>query len=805
MTIRFSSLTFLLILLFSTVVSSHAADEQPEGEPAILEIIVNGYNEGQQFLRVTLDNDVLLQPKLLEALRLQPELWAGHHRDYISLRSLAPKIQFTLDQNSALLNLIVPSKWFQPQLVRDENKYAVSEVFAEGLLTPHPWAGFLNYTIQVDFSEQEGGLSTVSLPWELGFNYNQWFIQSTFSSQYDSGKQTVDIDLGRVSLVRDYPESMHSLTLGDFSSPYSMMGGGGSLTGISWRKNYSLDRTFHYDAELSLVMDIDTPVHAQLYSNGREVQDKEWDLLPGVVTFEDVASYVSGDAELVLTDAFGRERRFKVPSFTGQNILKKGVHEYAYSLGWQQGTDKTDYGDPVTLGYHLYGFAETWTGGGSFAVTEDSFAVGPILGALLGGFSQLETGFLLTRNHEEQFGYTGTVRYSFGYKKINGYMGLSGFSREYTTVLENGAADSEEENESSDNISRYQGSLSFSYSDMDWGGLSLGYGENGRWNGENTRSLALTYRKSLFKGLHLTIGLKHDLTAEDNDSIRLTLQYRPESGSDEGNWYDRMNVETRYHQIDGWESTVGLDRSYSEDTGYGYSANISRKEDKILPELRGQYKNGHGIYTAAARYAEDGGSTGRLSAAGSLVLLDWGIYHSRPITDSFAVVKVEGLDEVTVKSNGMIVGKAGNNDSLLVPNLNSYSNNRLSIDTLNLPLNYNAAVMEQEVEVKQRSGSQVAFIFTRFSAVEGELFREELDENGEKIPVEEALPLELTINGEKREGFTGRGGYFYLENLPVGEHTLRLYQPGGYCLAEFIVPDTEKIVVNLGEQTCITR
>ena len=111
--------------------------------------------------------------------------------------------------------------------------------------------------------------------------------------------------------------------------------------------------------------------------------------------------------------------------------------------------------------------------------------------------------------------------------------------------------------------------------------------------------------------------------------------------------------------------------------------------------------------------------------------------------------------------------------------------------------------MEQEVEVQQRSGSLVVFVFTRFSAVEGELFREELDDKGEKIPVEEALPLELTVNGEKREGFTGRGGYFYLENIPVGAHRLRLYQPGGFCIAEFIVPDTEKIVVNLGGLACI--
>ena len=803
MVVRFRAVFLLLTLFLSTVVPSRAADEQPGGEPAILEIIVNGYNEGQQFVRVTQDGDVLLSPQLLEDLRLQPELWAGQSQGHISLRSLIPKNQFTLDQNSALLNVAVPAKWFKLQLVRDEKKYAVPGAPAEGVLSPLPWAGFLNYTLQVNFSEQEGGLSGVSLPWELGFNYKQWFVQSTFSSQYNPEEEIVQMDWGNLSLLWDDPESMHSLTLGDFSSPYSMMGGGGSLTGISWRKNYSLDRTFHYDAELNLTIDVDSPVHAQLYSNGREVQDKEWDLLPGVVTFEDVAAYVSGDAELVLTDAFGRERRLKVPSFTGHNILKKGVHEYAYSLGWQQGDDKTDYGDPAALGYHLYGFAETWTGGGVFAVTEDSFATGSTLAVLLGGFSQLETGFLVTRNEEENFGYTGTARYSFRHKKLNGYLGLSGFSREYSPVPENRAADSEEENESSENTTRYQGSLSFSYSDMDWGGLSLGYAENGRWNGENSRSLSLTYRKSLFKGLHLTLGIKHDFEEEDNDSIGLTFQYRPEKGSGNENWHDGLHAETRYHQVDGWESTAGLGRSYSEDTGYGYSANMSRKEDKVSATLRGQHKNAHGIYTTAAHYAEKGTSTGSLSAAGSLVLLDRGMYHSQPITDSFAVVRVKGLDEVTVKSNGRVIGKAGNDNSLLVPSLSSYSNNRLSIDALNLPLNYNAAVMEQEVEIQQRSGSFVEFILTRFSAVEGELFQEQLDDKGEKTPVEEALPLELTFNGEKHEGFTGRGGYFYLENVPVGAHTLRLYQPGGYCLAQFTVPDTEKIVVNLGELSCV--
>ncbi|MCI5193717.1 MAG: fimbrial biogenesis outer membrane usher protein [Candidatus Electrothrix sp. AU1_5] len=811
MRLRFCAILFLLLTGLPPVsIRPALAEDQPVGERAILEIVVNGYNEGQQFLRITDDSDVLLSSELLKGLRLRPELWAGQESNQISLRSLTPKLQFSLDTNSAMLNLAVPSEWFKPQIISSREENAVRENATKEVLHPLPWAGFLNYNIQADFSEQEDGLSDLTLPWELGFNYGQWFAQSTFSSRYDVEEQEYQTVRQNTSLLWDDPDTMHSLTLGDFNPPYSLLGGGGNFAGISWRKNFSLDRNFRYDSNLSLTTEIDSPTHAQLYSNGRQV--KEWDLLPGMVNFEDISSYVGGDAELVLTDAFGRERRLNVPSFTSQQVLKKGVHEYAYSLGWQReniGRKSNDYGDPAALGFHRYGFGETWTGGAAFTVTEDSFAAGSMLFALLGGFSQLETGFFVSRSKKNETGYSGTARYSFRYKQFNAYTGLTGFSREYVNVPErsyaNDSSEDEGEDEDGENKLRYQGSLNLSYSDTDWGSLSLGYAENVSWNNDSSRSLSLTYRKSLFSGLHLTLGVKHDLEEEDSDSIYLTLQFSPKTESNSRDWYDSLNAESRYHETDGWQNTASLQKTYPRGAGYGYTANLSRKEDEFSGNVRGQYKNAHGIYTAAARYSENSSFSGSLTAAGSLALINKGIYHGRPITDSFAVVQVEGLDDVTVENGSIPMGKAGNDSSLLVPDLNSYNKNRLSIATLNLPLNYNAAVLEQDVEVGQRSGSIVKFQFTRFSAVEGELYLQPVDKDEEKVRIEEALPLELTFNGEKHEGFTGRNGYFYLENVPVGEHTLRVYQPGGYCLAKFTVPDTDKIVVNLGELACVSE
>lgn len=806
MCFRFCAVLLLLLVFDLPPVSVRLAlaEDQPVGERAILEIVVNGYNEGQQFLRITDDSDVFLSPELLKGLRLRSELWAGQESDQISLRSLTPKLQFSLDTNSAMLNLAVPSEWFKPQIIRSREENAALQKSNKDMLYPLPWAGFLNYNIQANFSEQEEGLTDLTLPWELGFNYKQWFAQSTFSSRYDVEEQEHQTVRQNTSLLWDDPDTMHSLTLGDFNPPYSLLGGGGNFAGISWRKNFSLDRNFRYDSNLSLTTEIDSPTHAQLYSSGRQV--KEWDLLPGMANFEDISSYVGGDAELVLTDAFGRERRLNVPSFTSQQVLKKGVHEYAYSLGWQReniGRESNDYGDPAALGFHRYGFGETWTGGAAFTVTEDSFAAGSMLFALLGGFSQLETGFSVSRSKENETGYSGTARYSFRYKQFNAYTGLTGFSREYVNVPERsyGNDSSEDEGEDEENKLRYQGSLNLSYSDTDWGSLSLGYAENVSWNDDSSRSLSLTYRTSLFSGLHLTLGVKHDLEEEDSDSIYLTLQFSPKTESNSRDWYDSLNAESRYHETDGWQNTAGLQKTYPRGLGYGYTANLSRKEEEVSCNVRGQYKNAHGIYTAAARYSENSSFSGSLNAAGSLALINSGLYHGRPITDSFAVVQVKGLDDVTVENGSIPMGKAGNDSSLLVPDLNSYNKNRLSIATLNLPLNYNAAELDQEVEVQQRSGSLIAFQFTKFSAVEGEFYL--LGEEGEKESVEEALPLELTFNDEKHEGFTGRGGYFYLENIPVGKHEVHVYLPGSDCIATINVPESEKIVVNLDEVLCV--
>ncbi len=117
--------------------------------------------------------------------------------------------------------------------------------------------------------------------------------------------------------------------------------------------------------------------------------------------------------------------------------------------------------------------------------------------------------------------------------------------------------------------------------------------------------------------------------------------------------------------------------------------------------------------------------------------------------------------------------------------------------TMDLPLDYNLDKREKYVNVGQRSGSVVTFKIVKFTAVEGNLYL-----HGERKALE-LLPLEITINGEKQENFTARDGYFYLENIPIGEHDLRVRRAEGDCVVKLSVPETDQIVASLGELMCI--
>jgi hypothetical protein len=146
-----------------------------------------------------------------------------------------------------------------------------------------------------------------------------------------------------------------------------------------------------------------------------------------------------------------------------------------------------------------------------------------------------------------------------------------------------------------------------------------------------------------------------------------------------------------------------------------------------------------------------------------------------------------------------MAGVLDNGETLLVPNLNSYQENRIEIHPADLPVSFELENRKYDIKIAQSGGAGADFRGYRYRAVEGNLYLLSTDGKKEYLST---LPLETEVNGEKRRAFSGREGYFYLENLPPGEYVLKVLRADGDCKARFIVPESDKTVSSIGEVIC---
>ncbi len=132
---NFPSLTLVLSIgLWASIVFAQAPMQLP------LEVIINGHNEGTHFLELTENNDILITPETLKSFRIKDSLWKGQKQKVISLQSLAPKLQFSIDSNSGIVNIALEPALFEPQTIEKKNELRPC-VQNKKLSPKHRWQG----------------------------------------------------------------------------------------------------------------------------------------------------------------------------------------------------------------------------------------------------------------------------------------------------------------------------------------------------------------------------------------------------------------------------------------------------------------------------------------------------------------------------------------------------------------------------------------------------------------------------------------------------------------------------------------
>jgi outer membrane usher protein len=242
--------------------------------------------------------------------------------------------------------------------------------------------------------------------------------------------------------------------------------------------------------------------------------------------------------------------------------------------------------------------------------------------------------------------------------------------------------------------------------------------------------------------------------------------------------------------------------------GFGFGADVEAAPDTV-GDWKGKgnasifYRAPFGVYNASGGYSQNLDQYHyELSAAGSVVLIDSTLLLGRPVLDSFALVKVDGLPGVRVKYSGDYVGTTDAQGRVLVPDLVSYFENELSLEQADISMNYEVTATTSYISPPYKSGGVVEFKAARFHAATGRLF---FVENGKRTPAEYA-GLEIEFENQKLTTVVGTGGEFYLDTLPPGTYRARVFTKEKEGSCELVIPESAQTVVDIGEIECtVTR
>jgi outer membrane usher protein len=746
-------------------------------EKAVLKVYVNKEEKGEYFF--ILDGGRILaspQDLLDMGFKEAPQGVEVTKEGYVALDSLSPGVSFTFDEKTSELHLTVDPKLLKKNTI-DLSQKRTGKVFFASDTT-----AFLNYGITYS-ADNDLDFTSLSIPLETGISKDGFLGLSTFSYiNNDTDNRFVRL---LTNITRDDPARLRRFVVGDVPAFSGMLGSGGTLGGVSVSTNFSMSPFFVRSPGLDITGMVQTPSDVEVYANDMLIKRER--LSPGEFEFLNLPNINgAGEVSIVIKDAFGQEQRLFIPYYLSSQLLKPGLQEYSYNLGFKRrelGKENFNYGDPAFVAFHRVGFSPTFTGGLRAEVDKDIVNAGPSATFLLGNLGELDTALALSHG-DGRSGYGYFSNYFYAGKYFNGRVSARGFSRDYTNLTLTTSADKP----------RFENSIGVGVRQKELGSLSLSYGMSDFYQGTDLKRASAFYSKPLLKNASLNISASRtDADKRVNEIfVMFTILLGKETSGALG-----------YSTQDGAVTeTAAVQQNPPLGTGFGYRLLAERKENDQSADTTGgdatvQYRGPYGVYSADYRRSS-GQNSYNISASGGVAYINNSVYFARPITDGFALVKVGGLDKVRVNYNNQEVGTTGKNGELLVPGLIGYNENNMSINDQDIPVNYSIADMKKLVSIPYRGGGMVRFDLTKVQGFAGRLF---MIERGKKTPAE-YWGLELRMNDQTTEAVVGKGGEFYLENIPAGTFPARLFMKEHECRFELTIPQSDEIMVDMGEVLC---
>ena len=748
-------------------------------DTVLLKVLLNTVDRGEHYLKLSDDGDVLLTPaKLLELGIHLPGKPKTDEAGYVSVKSLSPRITFTLLEQDAAVALTVDPALLDVQ-VKD-----MALKRRQGVLSSRTNSVFLNYAL--DYVGQQ---KYVALSLELAGRIGPVLFLSDANARLGVGSE---LTRNFSSIVFDDTATLFRGTVGDFVATSGGLGLGASgiYGGVSLTKNFSLDPYYLKGPNLSVSDLLSTPSTAQMLLNGTRAGEEMKFGSGGMQLINLPLPPGANTVELQITDADNQVRSIQIPFYVSARLLAPGVDQYSYSAGFARqalGEQSFSYGSPALLAFHNVGITPWLTAGGRAEASATVANAGPMAIMTLGLLGELDVSAALSYSRGV-IGYGGAAEYGYQGRMFGGGVSVRYQSSDYTTVV---SAPSGE-------TPMIVGSAAVGIRQKLLGSLSAGASCSLLWNGTWQGLIALSYSRQLWDSMDLLAILGAQLQAGQAQlsgfvGLRLLI------GDSLASLTDTLN--TGANAI-----STGIQRSVSRGNGFGYDVNLTESNDAqnastLLFDGNAElnYHGPFGIYSAAAAYSQEQSQLSyELDMQGSMVIIDNTFHLAQPILDSFALVRVNGLKGVRVTYSTQDVGVTDAAGTALVTGLSSYADNQLGIEQADIPMDYTIDAYMRSISPAYRGGGVVDFNPRRFKALSGTLFFV----TGEKRAPAQYAGLDVSVGGAVVSSVTGTGGEFYLENIPTGTYVARVYTQERESTFNLVVPDSKDIVEDLGEIDC---
>jgi outer membrane usher protein len=792
------------VLLLAGIVSvSFMHTAACAAETIILSVSLNAVSYGELFLKRNEDGSLLILSEDLRRMGVKTDSVATTRIDkesYVSLKELQG-VTASLDEKLLLLNLRAGAAWINlPNLLRDFSPPSGSYIPSSDT------TAFLNY--RVDYGNGDDAASgSWSSVGEIGLRRgNLLLLGDGFYQRIQNRQQAVRL---MTSLSWDRPATISRWVAGDINATAGEPSGPVIMGGLGYASAFSMApglNTYPL-GEFGGVATL--PSEADIYVNGILVRREH--LTPGDYRFQNLpVSNGANNVEIVMRDSFGNETRNITRFYLSERLLKAGLHDYSYNIGFTRldfGSESNRYGRPLMVARHTFGLSDHLTlGAGAEA---DGGLVNLIPRVVLGLGQAGVLTLLGGESHDagRGFGTTLGAGYQFQSRYMNYQLSLRHNSREYRTLA----------NRQANDTARLNIGTGIGMGTPSFGTVGLNGSFFETYAGQLKRSLGVSYSRSLSKKIQFSASLNNSWGTSSEISFFAGLIFFHDND---------MTASATLQTSQGTNmETLSLQKSLPSGEGTGYQLTVERERARDETFFRAnpylQFNGPYGSYTADLRGQLDernGRTTNsyQISAAGALVYAGGHLGLSRPVSGGFAVVQVEGLADVRVMLDNQEVARTNAYGMAYIPSLRSYQENLIAFDDTRIGAEYLIKRYSAIVTPGLFGGECIYFPVARIQSYGGRL----LGENGS--PLEYARIALLGL--EQEFSFTTfSGGEFYFENMldaspetgkraeecgarspfrltvVPGRYSAKVFAGGREQNFEMIIPASEAVFVPLGE------